>query len=583
MSAPLQVDYDPKYNRFLVTCPMWANDMIRQIPNRRWSKAQRAWAVAPVKQNVDILCKNLKAYCIWTAVAAKEVKRLEAAKAVMAKSRPFPNWYKFKTIPDPHQSEALNHLYGLHAISLHMDRGTGKSKTVIDWACALRMEGKIEIMLIMCKLSLRENWVREIDTHSPLQMSIHLSNTDKPKAFDDWLAKRHDFKVLIVGFESLSQGSMHEVVDRFLLSNHKVAAVGDETHMISNHQAIRSQRVVGFGRRSEYRAGLTGTPISTGPMNLFMQYEFLDPEIIGIGDFYAFRNRYAIMGGYEDARGRPLQIVGYQNMDELTALVAPHTYQVDKSVLKLPPKTFEIRTVKMTKDQRAMYDQVRKDKAYAIEGRDRIIKNALELALRLHQIAQGHITKYTDDEKVDVQTGELLVKAKGEGRLIMPWDKNPKIAELTDIMDEMKVPTLVWCNYKPDIVIIEQMMKTKFPDRRYATITGGREKENYDNIRKFQAQKLDYLICNTGVGGTGHDMFRAELVVYFNNNERLIDRLQSEDRAHRRGLDHPVLYIDILVEKSVDISIMKSIENKENLSDYIRGRIGELVAILIGE
>ena len=38
-------------------------------------------------------------------------------------------------------------------------------------------------------------------------------------------------------------------------------------------------------------------------MNLFMQFEYLDPNIIGIGDYYAFRNRYAIMGGYRDPDG----------------------------------------------------------------------------------------------------------------------------------------------------------------------------------------------------------------------------------------------------------------------------------------
>lgn len=583
MSAPLKVDYDPKHNRFLVSCPMWANDMIRQIPGRRWSKAQRAWAVAPVKQNVNVLAKDLNAYCEFTPLASKEMAAVQEAGVAALKKTPFPAWYKFKTDPDPHQIEGLNHLYGLNAIALHMDPGTGKSKLTIDFASALRMEGKIEIVLILCKLSLRHNWVRQLDEHTPIPFTVHLPDMGKVGAFEDWLKKRHDFKIMIVGFESLSQGNMYKLVERFLLSNHKAMAVGDETHMISNHQAIRSQRVVSFGRQAEVRAGLTGTPISTGPMNLFMQYEFLDPNVIGIGDYYAFRNRYAVMGGYADDKGRPLQIVGYQNMDELTALVAPHTYSVRKDVLKLPPKVYEVRTVTMTKDQAAMYAQIKKDKAYALEGKERTLKNALELALRLHQVAQGHLTKYVEEQKIDVQSGEVLIKQRGEGVLLMPWDKNPKIKELADILTDINVPTIIWCNYKADIVMIEAMMKETFPQRKYATVTGGREKENYDNIRRFQDGKLDTIISNTGVGGTGHDMYRAELVIYFNNNERLIDRIQSEDRAHRRGLDHSVLYIDILVEKSVDMMIMKSIENKQNLSDYIRGRIGELVALLIGE
>lgn len=583
MSAPMQVDYDPKHNRFLIKCPMWANDMVRQFPAKRWAAAQRAWAVAPVKQNMDLLAKDLSAYCELTPAAKVEMQRILDSKKVGLKKQPFPKWFKFKTPPDPHQIEGLNHLYGLKGVSLHMAPGTGKSKLAADFVAAMRMEGKIEIWLILCKLSLRMNWVRQLDEHCAIPFSIHLPDSDKPMAFDTWLKKRHDFKIMIVGFESLSQGRMHTFVEKFLLSNHKAAATGDETHMISNHQAIRSQRVVSFGRRAELRMALTGTPISTGPMNLFMQYEFVDPEIIGIGDYYAFRNRYAVMGGYTDDRGRPLQIVGYQNMEELVEMVAPYTYSVTKDVLGLPPKVYEIRTVRMTKEQAAMYASIKKDKAYVIDGTLRTSKNALELALRLHQVAQGHLTKYTPEEYRDVQSGELLIKQRGEGVLLMPWNKNPKIQEVSDILEEMNVPTVIWCNYKADIVLIESMFKERFPDRKYATVTGGREKENYANIRKFQDGKLDYIISNTGVGGTGHDMYRAELVVYFNNNERLIDRIQSEDRAHRRGLDHSVLYIDILVEKTVDMAIMKSIELKMNLSDYIRGRIGDLVALLIGE
>lgn len=583
MAQPLCVDYDAEQNRFFITCPMWCNDMMSEFPLKRWSKAKRAWAVPPVRQNIKVLTGNLAAYC---TVSSKAVNRIKQAIKESEKSvdrHMFPAWYKFKTDPDPHQLEGLNHLYGLKAISLHMDPGTGKSKLVIDFACALRMENKIECVLLMCKLSLRHNWVKELDRHSTVPFSLHMPDTNKPGAFNTWLTSRHDFKILIVGFESLSQGSMHKLVEKFLLSSHKVLAIGDETHMISNHQAVRSQRVVSFGRMAEYRAGLTGTPISTGPLNLFMQYEFLDPDIIGIGDFYAFRNRYAVMGGYQDARGRPLQVVGYQNIDELTKLVAPHTYSTSKAVLKLPPKTYEVRTVKMTGDQATLYAQIKKDRSYVLEGKDRVFNNVLELALRLHQVAQGHLTKYTQEEKIDVQTGELLIKAKGEGTLLMPWNKNPKILELADVMRDVEVPTVVWCNYKPDIILFENMIKSEFPNRRYATITGGREKENFDNIRKFQDGKLDCLVSNVGVGGTGHDMYAAELMIYMNNNERLIDRIQSEDRAHRRGLTHPVLYIDILAEKTVDVAIMKSIELKMNLSDYIKGRIGELVAVLVGE
>ena len=42
---------------------------------------------------------------------------------------------------------------------------------------------------------------------------------------------------------------------------------------------------------------LTGTPAHTSPLDVYAQYRFLDPGIFG-ANFSAFRDRYAVMGGY---------------------------------------------------------------------------------------------------------------------------------------------------------------------------------------------------------------------------------------------------------------------------------------------
>ena len=51
----------------------------------------------------------------------------------------------------------------------------------------------------------------------------------------------------------------------------------------------------------------------------------------------------------------------------------------------------------------------------------------------------------------------------------------------------------------------------------------------------------------------------------------MIDRLQSEDRAHRIGQDNPVLYIDLVAEDSVDEKVVESLRNKFNVASQITG------------
>ena len=52
-----------------------------------------------------------------------------------------------------------------------------------------------------------------------------------------------------------------------------------------------------LGKRVPYRMALTGTPAHNSPLDVYAQYRFLDPGIFGT-NFSAFRDRYAVMGGY---------------------------------------------------------------------------------------------------------------------------------------------------------------------------------------------------------------------------------------------------------------------------------------------
>ena len=90
------------------------------------------------------------------------------------------------------------------------------------------------------------------------------------------------------------------------------------------------------------------------------------------------------------------------------------------------------------------------------------------------------------------------------------------------------------------------------------------------------------MVGNTATGGSADTWTACETMVYYNNTERMVDREQSEDRAHRDGLKHPVLYIDIIAEGTVDVGMMKSVELKIDLSEYIRRNIREASAILSG-
>lgn len=582
----MNIDSDGK--QFSIECSMWENDAIRDLPNRRWSKSKRAWTAPIIRANVDALEKIVAAGATVTpaGIAAFKAYR-EQQSALVVRGAGFPSWYPFKRPPRKHQIEALNKAYGKSAFAFFMDMQTGKSKTAIDTVSALRMEGKLQAVLIFTKKTLRGNWLNALNDDCPIPFSAHLPFTDKPKEFERWLFAPHDFKIMIVGWESLSVGGMAAMCEKFLLCHHPTAIIGDETNYIMTHTATRAKIAQKFGRMSEFRYALTGTPAAEGPMNLFQQFEFLDPDIIGIGDYYAFRNRYAIMGGFvpKDGpmRGKPTQIVGYTNMDELMELIAPHTFQVMKAdAYDLPPKRYQTRGIELTKEQRAAYNVIKKDKIIVNGDEAKVIQNTLELLLRLHQVAGGYTVKPREIHTHDAN-GDPKIKIIYDSVELVAPEKNPKIIELLSIVGEAKGKQgIIWAVYLPEIrAIIQELKKTGL---RVGELHGGvPEQERQPMIDAFKRGEIDWVVGNASTGGMGYSMHTAEVNIFYNNTHKIRDRLQAEDRSWGDGQTRPGIWIDLTAVKTVDVVIQEAVKQKEDLHNFIRQRIKHIHALMDGE
>jgi SNF2 family DNA or RNA helicase len=67
----------------------------------------------------------------------------------------------------------------------------------------------------------------------------------------------------------------------------------------------------------------------------------------------------------------------------------------------------------------------------------------------------------------------------------------------------------------------------------------------------------------------GINLTKAERVIYYANDYTLINRLQSEDRAHRAGQNNKVGYYDIICNDTIDISILNVLMGKKSIADII--------------
>lgn len=556
-SNGVAVDYDHRTGRFLIRLPYALNGLVRGMPNRRWNGKERAWTAPAIRTNIEYIERVFGTTPGTTYTDAARERLRAGVQRVTAAPRQFPTHYAFRLSPWQCQRTALDKVYGMTAAALFMDMRTGKSRVVVDEVSALRMEGRLERVLILPPLSVRRSWQREFAKIATVPYDLLLLNTkDGGKEFDAWNAKPHDLKVMVVGIESLSAGRAEQFCARFLNTSTRSMCVVDESHNIKNHAATRSERAVGLGRMAEFRRILTGTPLAKNPMDLYMQFEFLDPNIIGLGDFYSFRNRYAIMGGYDDR-----EIIGYDNLPELFELLAPFVYQVRQSEvpeLALLPKIQVLREVELTKRQRELYKRI-EDEGQLMEREGAIsVQNVLERMLRQQEIVGGFVS-YENPNGPDKFRRERIEGA------------NPKLDELLNVTEEYVGPTLIWCAYRPEIELVATALRERYGANQVVEIHGGVDEQERDaRVQAFQSGRVQYVVGNAATGGVGLTMSRAQVNVYYSNTFNFIHRVQSSERSTGIAKKHPVTEIDIVAIDSVDETLIEAREQKLDVSEFVR-------------
>lgn len=554
-----------------IKCGMHENTLPQNAPSRKFHKPSSTWRLPIVRLNIEYLRRNRDRYEgsdeFWNLL------NTYGADENLIKVNDFPVDYPFKTQPRPHQLKALRLYYRIRNPGMFMDIGTGKSKVAIDTASCRYYEGDISKVIVVCLVSIKDNWVDEINKHSPINCVTHILETTKAGKNRYKSFKEEDgFRWLIVGIESFSNGSAFDLCMDFV--DDETMVIIDESDSIKNHSAKRTERAIELAEDCVYKMIMTGTPLLQGIVDLYSQFEFLDPDIIGVGDYYSFRNRYAVMGGHNNR-----EIIGYQRVEELTGILSPYVYQVRKrEVLKdLPPATYQTYMVDMSAEQKKIYGDLKKHLRMVYEGKTLSVKATINLMQRFSEITGGFFS-YVDEEVMSKVSTTEKVKIKYKKEYLKT---NPKAVELLRIVEALPndEPVIIWAISKMEVAYLTDLFRKKFGSGSVAEMHGGVGREDRTiNLKNFESGIHRFLIGNPTVGGIGLNMTSAAIMIYFGNDFSLRTRLQSEGRIERIGQTRPMLYIDIMCRGSIDTYIRKAVVNKQDFAEVIRAAFdsGEL-------
>jgi SNF2 family DNA or RNA helicase len=434
----------------------------------------------------------------------------------------------------PYQKEGfywLEHLRKLHfGGCLADDMGLGKTLQTITLLESV-YSGPQNASLVVAPKSLLHNWQNELRKFAPqLKIYIHAgSHRSKPEQIEELF---NSYQVIITSY-----GMVRADVD-YLAKYAFYYLILDESQYIKNSESVVYQSVKKL--YSTHKLSLTGTPVENSLTDLWAQFNFINPGLLG--NLSAFRKNY-IHKISKEKNNKPQEI--------LQRLIHPFLLRRTKEEVtpELPPLSQEIVYCNMTEEQEKVYIAEKNSiRNKLLENRELFVKNnfvALQSLVRLRLLSNHPVTTYPQYQGDSGKFDQILlyfedVKANGHKVLIFS-----SFVKLLDIIAK------------------------SFDERgwKYAMLTGQTEKREKEIDYFNQDKDVNAFLISLKAGGTGLNLTEADYVFIIDPWWNPAAEMQAVSRAHRIGQDKKVMVYRFISSHSIEEKIISLQEEKSRLSE----------------
>jgi SNF2 family DNA or RNA helicase len=421
--------------------------------------------------------------------------------------------------PLEHQKEAIQKLVENKKFILADDMGLGKTTSTIIAA----LETGAKKMLIICPASLKINWQREIENYSNRTTSII-----EGKKWDD-----ADF--VIINYDIIK--NFHDdkkKTESIIVKSKFDLVIIDEAHYVQNSQAQRTKLINDIGRKVERVWLLTGTPITSRPINYFNLLSLIDSPVAQ--NWMAYVKRYCNGFQFQAGRRKIWNVSGASNLEELRDRTSPLVLRrLKENVLDLPEKIIT-----------PVYLRLKSNEYEELMGEyyDWYDKNGESDSLTLQ------FTKLT---KV---------------RQVIAEEKTKATIELCENIIEQGKKVIVFTNFTKSLEMILQHF-----GKNAVRLDGQMsQKERQLSVDRFQNEEdVTIFVGNIKAAGVGITLTAAEAVVMNDLSFLPSDHSQAEDRSYRYGQKNNVLVYYPIFDNTVEGIIYDILKKKKNIFETIMG------------
>jgi non-specific serine/threonine protein kinase len=433
----------------------------------------------------------------------------------------------------PYQKHGFDWLHFLHEYKfggiLADDMGLGKTVQVLTYLQSQREQTEFQnAALLVVPKSLIANWQRESEKFTPGLRFLEymgMSRSKDTSIFDE-------YDIVLTTYGTMLRDI--EILHGYRFSH----IILDESQAIKNPLAksAKAARLL----NGEHRIVMTGTPVENNTFELWSQFAFLNPGLLGNMEY--FKREFANpieSGGDEEAAALLRKLIHPFILRRTKEQVAP----------ELPPRTERVIYTDMVPAQKKVYTQTR-DRYRAellglieSEGIDDARFKILEGLLRLRQIA--------------IHPALVEKQYKGEA---------PKFELLLETLETLQAENhkaLIFSQFVETLKLVRRELE----ERRIKYVyLDGQTPHRQSRVDLFQNDpSYPFFLISLKAGGVGLNLTAADYVIHLDPWWNPAVEIQASDRAHRIGQDKPVFVYKIITRDTVEEKILQLQERKRAL------------------
>ena len=423
--------------------------------------------------------------------------------------------------PLSHQKEAIEKLVGSRRFILADDMGLGKTTSTIIAA----LETGAKKILIICPASLKINWEREIVNYS-----------DRPCYIVEGKKFSTESDFVIVNYDILK--NFHDPKDKensLLIQSKFELVILDEAHMVSNAQAQRTKIINNFVKDIKRVWLLTGTPMTSRPMNYYNLLSIIESPVAQ--NWMAYAIRYCQGFQFRAGNRKIWNVTGASNLEELRDRTSKQILRrLKEQVLDLPEK---IITPVYLRTSSKEYKDLMGEYYDWLENKK---EESSSLTIQFSKIMK--VRKVIANEKVK-ETIEFVQNIIDQGK---------KVIIFTNFTDTLQ---LIHNHFGKESVYLDGSCNKV--QRQYA-------------VDQFQEnEKVKVFVGNLKAAGVGLTLTAAEVVIMNDLSFVPAEHAQAEDRAYRYGQKNNVLVYYPIFENTIEGVIYDILNKKKKIIGTVMG------------